>query len=184
LTKFISIFSLHRMKISVNSLKQLVNVTFFAGILAVTSSCSSFNEGVSEDVTILSYPSGADVTIAGSTTGKTPLTIPLGKKIGHDVRVSLAGYQTYSGDILPQLNDGGRPTVKFGIAEQTGAYNDLSPNPLIAILKPNDGKKVDNFEIMMSLIEVNDQRFRAGRIDQKTHRHINQQIIAHFSPKK
>lgn len=145
--------------------------------------CSSFDEGASQRVDILSYPSGAEVTIGGKDAGKTPLTVGLGSKIGHEVRISLHGYDTYIGDILPQLGDEGRPSVQFGFAEQRGAYNELKPNPFIAVLRSKDGKQPEDYEIMMSLIEVNDQRFRAGRIDQDTHRKINQAILAHFAAK-
>ena len=156
-------------------------ITLTLALLNLTGGCSSFNEGTLQEVTILSYPSGANVSIGGENAGKTPLTVPLGAKIGHEVRISLHGYQTQITDILPQLGDGGRATVQFGFSKQTGSYNELTPNPLIAILKSTDGTQTDPYEVMMSLIEVNDQRFRAGKINRATHKKINEAIIAIFN---
>jgi len=146
------------------------------------SACSSFEEGVAQDVTILSYPSGAEVTIGGQAVGKTPLTVPLGSKIGHEVRVSLYGHDTYVTDVLPQFNEEGRGQVRFGLAEETGAYNKLKPNPVIAVLRSTRTGAPDDYEVMMALIEVNDQRLKAGKIDEETHRSINKAITEHFLP--
>lgn len=157
-------------------------IPWFAVLLtALYTGCNTFDEGVAQDVTILSYPSGAEVFIGGELIGKTPQTVRLGSKIGYEVRLSLYGHQTYIADILPQLSDAGRATVQFGFSKQSGAYNELKPNPLIAVLRRTDGTTYDSYEVMMSLIEMNDQRYRAGKIRQDRHKHINNEIIQLFT---
>lgn len=147
------------------------------------SACSSLEEGIDQEVTILSFPSGADVSVGGRNIGKTPLAVPLGKKIGHEIRITQYGYEPYVTDVLPQFNDEERGTVQFGLAQQTGAYNTLKPDPVLAVLKPVNKPMPDPYEAMMALIEVNDQRLRAGRISEYKHREINEAIMKYFMPR-
>ncbi len=58
------------------------------------SACASFEEGVPQQVVIVSFPTEASVYIDGNATGITPLIIDLTRKVSHEIRLEKQGYNT------------------------------------------------------------------------------------------
>ena len=137
--------------------------------------------GATQEILLLSYPSGTNVTAGGENIGKTPLTIELSTKIGHELRFNMPGYQENIIDVLPHSDNASERNVTFGLAEQRGSYNTLSPNPVIAVLNEQSGKKTDPYEAMVSLVEMNDQWHKAGKISDQEHKRITDAILSHFN---
>ncbi len=163
--------------------KGLILVALGALTLALTG-CSTFDKGASQQVTILSFPAGADVTIGGTSVGKTPLDVSLARKIPHDVRLSLPGYRDAQRTLMPVRNEKGEAFVQFGLAREAGYYHDLTPNPLEVKLLPDVLPTVrgsDPFAEMAAAIVVLDEMRESGELSPVEHKYRTQRVIEFYS---
>jgi hypothetical protein len=75
-------------------MKKLVVIGTLALCLTF-SSCATIMIGTSQEVSIASSPTGAQVLDNGVVLGKTPLAVDLKKKTRHQIRIELEGYAPY-----------------------------------------------------------------------------------------
>lgn len=163
--------------------KGLIPVALTALLLAL-SGCATFEQGTSQQVSILSFPSGADVTIGGESVGKTPLEVSLARKIPHDVRLSLAGYREARRTLMPVRNERGEGLVRFGLAQEAGLYHDLSPNPLEVRLLPDvlpTTRGGDPFTEMAAAILVLDEMREKGDLSPAEHKYRTARVIEFYT---
>ena len=115
-----------------------ISMLCFAFLL---SSCATIMHGTTEEVSINSNPSGADVIIDGSTAGQTPLIKDLKRKNLHLVRIELEGYSPYelrltrkvSGWVWGNIVFGG--LVDLAVDAITGGLYKLDPTVITAELR-------------------------------------------------
>lgn len=163
--------------------KGFISVALTALVLAL-SGCSTFDEGTSQQVKILSFPSGAEVTIGGASVGKTPLEVSLARKIPHDVRLSLDGYREAQRTLMPVRNERGEGLVRFGLAQDAGLYNDLSPNPLEVRLLPDVlplTRGGDPFAEMAAAILILDEMRENGDLSPAEHKYRTSRVIEFYT---
>ncbi len=112
-------------------------------ILALSGSgCASIVHGSSQEVSIVSEPSGAEVWIDGEKVGKTPVTPNLKRKRAHQVVIRKKGYQeehrilhrVLSGAVAGNILAGG--LIGWGVDAVTGAQWRLVPETLHVELDP------------------------------------------------
>jgi PEGA domain len=83
-----------------------------AGFL--TGSCASIIHGTSQEVSISSNPTGAQVTVDGVLMGKTPVVAKLGRGDTHKVRIELPGYEPYETALTKSVSGWVWGNVLFG----------------------------------------------------------------------
>lgn len=79
-------------------------MNFQAGYIAVTATlicailigCGTIIHGTTQDVSVSSSPSGAEVIIDGADVGETPITQSLDRGSQHTIELSLEGYESES----------------------------------------------------------------------------------------
>ncbi|MGE9295635.1 MAG: PEGA domain-containing protein [Puniceicoccales bacterium] len=167
---------MHTPKILVAGLAVAASLTF--------SGCELFDQGFKQEVTVYSFPTGAKLTVDGQEAGTTPATLELGRLLAHQVVIEKPGYKPYKEVITPVRNEAGESVVRFGLAEDTGLYYDLSPSPVKAqmvteVLPTTRGP--DAYNEMASLITEVDQRREAGQIGPVEHKYIVDQIVTFYS---
>lgn len=163
--------------------KGLIPVALTILVLAF-SGCSTFEQGSSQQVSIYSYPAGADVSIDGVAVGKTPVSVNLARKVPHEVRLSLEGYREAKRTLVPVQNEAGESVVRFGLAEEMGLYNDLSPNPLEIRLLPDVVPTVrgrDPFAEMAAAILVLDEMRERGELTPTEHKYRTARVIEFYT---
>lgn len=149
--------------------------------------CSSlqqaFREGLPQEVTILSYPEGARVSIGGESKGITPLTVELGRKVPHKVVLEKEGYQTAVQYFVPSPNEREAHFVKFGLLVDTGWYRDLTPEAIAAVLDHRLVPKVRSpkpFQDISRRILEADQLLAQGDLEPLEHRLLTEKIVTFY----
>lgn len=61
--------------------------------------CATVMHGTMQEVSILSAPAGAQVSVDSAAVGRTPLSIQLRRKAAHQVRIEAAGYESYDASV-------------------------------------------------------------------------------------
>lgn len=64
-------------------------------ILLLTAGCATIMHGTSQEISISSVPSGAEVIVNGQTHGLTPVVADLKRKDQHLIQIQLDGYQPF-----------------------------------------------------------------------------------------
>lgn len=104
-------------------------------------SCATVFSGSTSDVSILSDPAGASVSVDGVEVAYTPITLPLSKKSSHTIAVSADGYKSEyfiisssagAGWIVLDVLAGGVPLIVDAV---TGNWNKLSPDTVAVTLR-------------------------------------------------
>lgn len=115
--------------------------TIFSLLLFSLVSCATVFSGSTSDVSILSDPSGAKISVDGIEVAETPVTLTLSKKSSHTIAVSAAGYKSEyfviesnagAGWIVLDLFAGGVPLIVDAV---TGNWNKLSPDTIAVTLR-------------------------------------------------
>lgn len=112
-----------------------------------TVGCATVTRGTSESFTVESTPPAAQVkTSTGFSCQSTPCTFKMERKTGFSVMVTKDGYKPYQAKIKSGVATGGGAGflgnalvggVIGGVVDATsGAMNDLTPNPVRALLEP------------------------------------------------
>lgn len=152
--------------------------------LLLVSGCTYFRDGLPQEVSVYTFPSGADVVYQGETIGQTPLEVSLPRKIPHMLLLQKDGYKEHAQEVFPIRNEWGYATVQFGLAEDFGFYYDLVPSPVEVQLIPSiipDSRGVDPFgEMAEKVMEVDAQR-ESGNLDPVEHKYIVEKIIEFYS---
>ena len=115
---------------------QLIRViTAFGGILAgsVLTGCATIVKGTTQAIPVASEPTGARVSVDGTSAGTTPTTVTLSRKSNHMVTIEKDGYQSESVAITKSMGAavagniiaGG--LVGWGVDAVSGAQYNLNP---------------------------------------------------------
>jgi hypothetical protein len=154
------------------------------GLAAVLfAGCASFEQGVPQQVTILSFPTEASVYIDGEPVGITPMEIGLARKVTHEIRLEKYGYNSAVKYFAPVPNSKADNFIRFGLQEDLGYYVDLEPGTMQAELKSGlvpTSTGADPFERMAQQALAADQQLESGQITALEHKYIIEQIIEFF----
>lgn len=146
---------------------------------ALLSGCSAFEHGVEDKVSIYSFPAGASVEVDGEVVGTTPTEVSLGTLKTYQVTLTREGYEPYREIVSPARNDWGNSWIRFGLLEDTGMYNDLKPEAVMAKLRPSvvptsrSARPYDDFSADVAQVDL---MFQSGLIDSVEHKYM----IAHL----
>ena len=106
-----------------------------------------------QEIPVISEPSGATVTVDGLPHGHTPTTVTLPKTRPHVIKIEKEGFKTQLFSITVQKNDsqlaiqamyagrrylGGESAV-YSYNQKSGEMNELQPQVITAILEPRNG---------------------------------------------
>ena len=113
--------------------------------LLLLAGCASIMHGTTQQVSVASSPTGAQLSVNGMTMGTTPVIADLKRKDNPIIRVSLDGYQPFemgltrsvSGWVWGNIVFGGIPGL--AIDAITGGLYKLSPEQVSAQLQRTDG---------------------------------------------
>jgi len=115
-------------------------------LLAVaTSGCATIMHGTTQEIAILSAPSGAQVSVDSAAVGRTPLRLLLKRKQAHQVRIETAGYQRYQATVARHVSGWAWgdvfgaviPLVGLPVDLSTGGLYNLEPDRILASLTPS-----------------------------------------------
>lgn len=123
-----------------------VRALMLVGVALSLPACATITRGSSQEFTVQSTPPGARVSTSnGFQCDATPCTFRMPRKDEFRATVSLDGYATQTLDIKSGVSGGGAAglagNVIFGgiiggvVDANSGAMNDLTPNPLVVILR-------------------------------------------------
>lgn len=123
------------------------------GVALSLPACATITRGSSQEFTVQSTPPGARVSTSnGFQCDATPCTFRMPRKDEFRATVSLDGYVAQDHDIKSGISSGGAAglagNVIFGgvigavVDGSSGALNDLTPNPLIVILRTPEEERV------------------------------------------
>lgn len=163
------------------SLKPIKYVSFLSILLF--SACSHFQEGVPQEVTIVSYPSDASVYINDVAIGITPLKIDLPRKITHEVRLEKRGFNPSVNYFAPAPNAKSENFIRFGLSEDLGYYVDLTPREMKTDMRSDlvpNSVGADPYEKMALQALEADRRLEEKEISDEEHKFIIEQIITFF----
>ncbi len=168
-------------------MRDVIYYSFVLILLLSLTGCASwrtaFREGWPQEVTILSFPEGAEVYVNDEKAGATPLNLELGRKVPHKITLKMAGYQTAVQYFVPQPNERERHTIKFGLLVDTGWYRDLTPEEIAAILNHRLVPRVrspEPFDDMAYRILQADALLAQGSLDPLEHRVLTEKIVGFY----
>ena len=118
--------------------------------LAIIWGCASIMHGTTQDVTVSSSPSQAEIIIDNQTHGKTPLIAKLSTGDNHTIKINLPGYQPYetiltrsvSGWVWGNIAVGG--LIGLAVDAISGGLYNLTPEQVVGVLAPTAVKVSDN----------------------------------------
>ncbi len=150
---------------------------------AMFSGCSTFEEGLPQEVVVMSFPAEASVYVNGEARGITPMTLELPRKLVHEVRLEKQGYNPAVKYFTPIPNEKAENFIRFGLSQDLGRYVDLEPGSMKAEMKSDlvpNSKGVDPFERMAEQALKADEQLEAGEISPVEHKIIIEQILEYF----
>lgn len=173
-----------KLSVSLPSLIPLSCTLALGVVLSVAlSGCASFERGVPQEVTILSFPTESSVYINGEAAGVTPMQVKLPRKLTHEIRLEKRGYNSAVKYFSPVPNEKSENFIRFGLSRDLGYYVDLEPGTmqaeLLSDLVPNSSG-ADPFERMAQQALLADARLEARAISPLEHKVIIEQIIDFF----
>ena len=112
------------------------------------SGCATLTRGTTEPYTVISEPSGAEVTFSSGETCFTPCTVTKKRKESFNVTIEKTGYLPIDIAVESQTCDEGKVAmagnlvlvgslVWIGLDQATGATRELTPNPCEITLEPD-----------------------------------------------
>ena len=132
--------------ISIHNARFGVRVLALVGVALSLPACATITRGSSQEFTVESTPPGARVSTSnGFQCDATPCTFRMPRKDAFRASVSMDGFVTQDHEISSGVSGGGAAGlagnlifggVIGGVVDATsGAMNDLTPNPLVVILR-------------------------------------------------
>lgn len=125
---------------------KLIRVIAAAAIALPCASCATITRGTSEQLQILSEPSGAEARTSMGFVCTTPCTLQVGRKDEFVVTISKPGYEPAEVSVTTRVNPGGGAAfagnvliggvVGMAADATTGAGLDHFPNPVEVELVP------------------------------------------------
>ncbi len=169
-------------------MKVHTSVMLTLGLLLASPGCSSvqtaFSEGLPQEVTVLSYPSGAEVWINDELMGSSPVTVRLGRKVPHKVELRKDGYYSKTRFFVPQANEKHGSFVKLGLLADIGYYNELTPEAMAEIMDHELVPKTVSarpFEEMTRRIVEADKLLAQGQLQPLEHKILANRIVEFYS---
>ena len=156
-------------------MKKILLLSFAAALL---SACSTMT--FTEDVTVDSIPSGANVFVNGELAGQTPTVLSLDTKSVYEIKLVKEGYKDQTVSLASVRAN---PLLKFGPLVDMGYYKELTPAPVNQSLKPAflpATKGIKPFEDMTSAIMKADQLRKDGKISRDEHSYMLLQITEFY----
>lgn len=152
--------------------------------VSLLSGCKTVRQGTNQPIGIKTFPAGAEVVVDGESLGRTPLEIPLARKIPHQVLIRKDGYKDFVATVAPVRNQAGESYIRFGLLDEFGYYYDLDPNPVEiqlvpAVLPPSRGPNA--YEEMTEVIAQVDQRRIDGEIGPVEHKYMVEKIVEFYT---
>ena len=144
---------------------------------------TAFDVGLPQDVTVVSFPSSAEVWINGEHQGMTPVAVTLGRKTPYEVVLRKPGYITSTAFIVPEANERSGNYIKFGLLEDVGYYKDLTPEEVAEILDHQlvpRSRSARPFDDMTRRILEADQLLAQGQLAPLEHKVISDKIIEFY----
>ncbi len=126
-------------------------------LMFLVTSCATIVSGSKQTVKFTSKPSTAYVFIDDKQVGSTPFETKLERKIPHNVKIKLEGYQTYEITLTRKFNAWYIGNILFGgiigliVDPITGAMYNLSPSEINAELGKGTVYKSNNKEIYIGI---------------------------------
>ena len=164
-------------------MKPQIFAVFFLGVASLFVACKSLEQGVPQEVVVLSFPTDASVYINGNPAGVTPLTVELPRKLVHEVRLEKQGFNPAVKYFTPVPNEKSNNFITFGLSRDLGYYHDLEPGTMKAEMKSElvpSSAGVDPFEKMALQALEADRKLEAGEITPAEHKVIIEQILEYF----
>ncbi len=104
--------------------------------------CATTIHGTTQDIAILSAPAGAKVSVDGAPAGRTPLTVRMERKRGHQVLLEAEGYRPYEVTMTRHTSGTAWTNALVGLAAvitvpvdiTTGGFYELAPRTITAWL--------------------------------------------------
>jgi len=132
--------------ISIRNARLGVRALALVGVALSLPACATITRGSSQEFTVESTPPGARVSTSnGFQCDATPCTFRMPRKDAFRATVSMNGYVTQDHQISSGISGSGAAgmagNVIFGgvigavVDGTSGAMNDLTPNPLVVILR-------------------------------------------------
>lgn len=133
--------------------------SWIAAAALVLAGCASIVSGSKQSIAFSSAPPGAAVTVDAAKIGVTPVTVPLARKLEHDVTIELQGYKPYTVKLQKNLNGWFIGNVIFGgligivVDASTGAMYKLTPGVVSAQLQGQVAttRKGDTLQVLVTL---------------------------------
>jgi hypothetical protein len=131
-----------------------------ASLLVTTSGCASLMHGSDQDVSVVSNPAAASISVDGKPMGTTPAVVRLTRKESHILRLDLEGYQPFemplerktSGWVWGNIVFGG--LIGVAVDSSTGAMYKLTPGAVDATLATRtavvEGRRTIQVAIVMT----------------------------------
>lgn len=119
-----------------------LNILLILLLLFLSSGCATIIHGTTQDVGIITDPSGAELVLDGQERYKSPAKITMKRKEDHTVEVSKAGYQketiniksVLSGAVAANIIAGG--LIGWGVDAVSGGQYRLVPETVDLRLRP------------------------------------------------
>ncbi len=181
LNTFYSIVSLlySCMKYSALFIAPIIAAAAFFGF----SGCTTLEQGLPQDVVVMSFPSEASIYVNGEARGITPMTLQLPRKLVHEIRLEKQGYNPAVKYFTPVPNEKADNFIRFGLSQDLGHYVDLEPGAIKAEMKSDlvpVSRGADPFERMAEQALKADAQLEAGEITPIEHKLIIEQILQYF----
>ena len=122
--------------------KKLFNISTSLLLAFNLSGCASIAHGTTQDISVTSSPTGANLFVDGQPAGQTPTKVKLKRKRDHLLTLSKPGYQedsavvthVISGAVAGNLIAGG--LIGWGVDAISGAQFRLVPETIQVSLRP------------------------------------------------
>jgi len=130
-------------------MKRFVQLGGLAAATVLLSACATVTRGTSQKFAVQSTPSEAEVTLSTGQQCVTPCKLKLKRRPGFTATVKKQGYKTQTLTVDSKLAGGGAVAgagnllvggLIGGIVDgSNGSMNNLTPNPLVVTLVPEEG---------------------------------------------
>jgi len=110
--------------------------------------CASVTRGSTQSFTVTTEPSGAEIRFSNGFACVSPCTVTMKRRPGFSVTATKEGYRSVTSSVESSIKSGGGTAgagnillggvIGLGVDAYTGAWNDLTPNPLFIMLPEED----------------------------------------------
>jgi hypothetical protein len=153
-------------------------------LLIALNGCATIMHGTTQDIGVVTEPSGAELLVDGRDHYKSPATITMKRKDDHTLEISREGYKneridikgTISAAVLGDFLAGG--AIGYGIDAATGAQRRLEPASVYVRLRPSTGVDTEKRVEALDKIDQLDKRKEKGLITEEEYKKMRQEILA------